>query len=246
MFNYKMLRHKDDNMTLYQMALTSPPSGWIDLFNESLQEIELISNLIDSTVYFPLKHDVFKAFDLCPMEKVKVIILGQDPYHSTLENGVPQANGLAFSTNKDCPIQPSLKNIYVELLQEGLIKDMPKHGDLSEWAQQGVLLLNTCLTVAPHKPGSHKEIWNGFITRVINKLNNNQNKYIYLLLGEKAKRFDRKINQQCYKLYASHPSPFSAHKGFYDVPAFIGCNHFKKINEILISQGLDPINWTIY
>lgn len=249
------LIERDDcqDKTIYEIADKYPPPGWIRLFEEAKPELRLVSNILAKLGrYFPLNRDVFRAFDLTPLPEVKVVILGQDPYHS-VENGMPQANGLAFSTRRGCPVQPSLKNIYQELEREYPVDEpthkkfvAPNHGDLTKWADQGVLLLNTCLTVAPHLPGSHKEIWNGFVTKVIEAISAYNPRCVYMLWGKKAIDFaDYRLGQGAIKLYASHPSPHSANKPSRDAPAFIGCGHFRLANTHLVQLGHTPIDWTL-
>lgn len=221
------------------------PSGWIDVFNNARPELELLNQILTQLgEYFPSPADLFKAFELCPLENVRVVILGQDPYHST-HDGFPQANGLAFSTNHGCPIQPSLSNIYKELKKEYPDFKIPTHGDLSAWAIQGVLLLNTCLTVKPHQAKSHKEIWNGFIAKILDSIGHVNPVCIYLLWGAQAQNKQYLIGERSITLNASHPSPFSAYKASRDSPAFMGCGHFRKVNEFLEKQGKPPINWQL-
>ena len=121
----------------------------------------------------------------------------------------------------------------------------PHHGDLGSWARQGVLLLNSCLTVKPHEAGSHKQIWNGVVTRIFETLNEVNPECIFLLLGRKAQDFATRLGSRTIRLTASHPSPFSAQKSSRDAPAFIGCGHFKAANEILVKQGKTPIDWRL-
>src|SRR5699024_7733607 len=121
----------------------------------------------------------------------------------------------------------------------------PTHGDLSKWARQGVLLLNTCLTVAPHQPGSHQEIWNGMLRRVLTAADRVNPQCIYLLWGRRAQDIADMLSQQSIKLMASHPSPMGAYRASKDIPAFIGCGHFRKVNEYLESRGSQPIDWTL-
>ena len=234
------------NLTLETIVSHHPPPGWTEVFKNASAEIKLVSSILEPLgKFYPLKCNVFKAFDLCPLNNVKVVILGQDPYHAT-DHGRPQANGMSFSTDRGHPIQPSLRNIYAELSQE-YPKEfiIPDHGDLTSWASQGVLLLNTCLTVAPHQAGSHKEIWNGFLARVLDAISEANPECIFLLLGSKAIKFAQSLGQRSIKLYASHPSPFSAHKCSKDAPAFMGCGHFKQTNEFLIKQNQTPIDWRL-
>lgn len=186
-------------------------------------------------IIYPIGSHIFKAFDLTPFNKVKVVILGQDPYH-----GEGQANGLCFSVNKDCVLPPSLKNIYKELKDDVGI-DIPNHGDLSSWAEQGVLLLNSCLTVEKDKAGSHSGMgWENFTDSVINALNNDLKPKVFILWGKWAESKSVLINgHQHLVLISSHPSPFSVHRGF------IGCKHFSRTNAFLVDKGLSPINWNL-
>lgn len=182
---------------------------------------------------YPPKELVYKAIELCPLDKTKVVILGQDPYH-----GPNQANGLAFSVNKESQLPPSLKNIYIELKNDLNISCI--HGDLSRWAKQGVLLLNSVLTVEEGKPGSHYGLgWENFTDDIIRALNEYRN-IIFVLWGKKAQLKKQLINsEKHYILEAAHPSPFSAHRGFF------GCRHFSKINDILKSINKHPIDWRL-
>lgn len=228
------------------IMLIPHPIGWEKVFTEAKSELMLLDkHLANLGPYFPHTKDLFKAFELCPLDKIKVVILGQDPYHA-VHNGEPQANGMAFSTNIGCPIQPSLNNIYKELCLEYPNYVKPTHGDLSAWAKQGVLLLNTCLTVKPHAPRSHKNIWNGFLARILNAIGAVNTMCIYLLWGQHAQDKAYLMGERSIKLTASHPSPFSATRGSKDVPPFIGCRHFIKVNEFLQKQNLPPIDWQIY
>jgi uracil-DNA glycosylase len=235
-----------DSTTIPEIGLTMSPLGWESVFSKSAEEFEQIQKNIDqleTKIYYPQKKDLFRAFDLCPLDKVRVVILGQDPYHSS-DNGVPQANGLCFSTSRSCKLQPSLMNIYKELKREYPDFVIPDHGDLTNWAYQGVLLLNTCLTVSPSVAGSHKAIWNGFIGRVFEAIAQVNPDCIFLLWGAKAQWWEKKIGQKSVKLMASHPSPFSAHKESRDSVAFLGCNHFRMVNEELERRGEKKIDWS--
>jgi len=236
-------RNTSEDRSVEEIAEKEPPLGWVGLFRTARPELQLVSNILKGLgPFYPRKKDLFKAFDLCPLAEVKVVILGQDPYHASY-NGLPQANGLCFSTNRGCPIQPSLANIYKELKLEYPEFEPPSHGDLSSWAYQGVLLLNTCLTVRPHQAKSHGEIWNGFIARVFAAISEVNSECVYLLWGKPAYEKAAELGERTIKLIASHPSPFSAHRKTKDAPAFIGCGHFRQANEFLIKQGKEPINW---
>jgi len=184
------------------------------------------------TVYPPGK-EIFNAFDLCPVEQVKVVILGQDPYH-----GPDQAHGLCFSVKDPVPPPPSLKNIYKEI-QSDLGQSVPPSGDLTHWARQGVLLLNATLTVRASQAGSHqKKGWEEFTDQAIYELQNRQEGLVFLLWGSYAQKKGQVINRdKHYVLTAPHPSPLSAHRGFF------GCRHFSKTNTYLVQQGKSPIQW---
>ncbi|MBT3393744.1 MAG: uracil-DNA glycosylase [Waddliaceae bacterium] len=182
---------------------------------------------------YPTKEFVFNAFKQTPYDAVKVVIVGQDPYH-----GPGQAHGLCFSVNKGVTIPPSLKNIFKELIADVGISP-PYHGSLLSWAQQGILLLNTTLTVRQGSPQSHRgKGWERFTDAVINLLGERQEPIIFVLWGRSAQEKRPLIGKHHTILTAAHPSPFS-------VQGFLGCRHFSKINEILISYGKDPIDWEI-
>jgi uracil-DNA glycosylase len=185
---------------------------------------------------FPPKDLIFNAFNKTPFEKVKVVILGQDPYH-----GVNQAHGLAFSVNREVAIPPSLKNIYKELHLEYPDYRYPTHGDLSEWAHQGVFLLNSTLSVEESLAGSHQnQGWERFTDQVIHILSEQKTGLIFLLWGKSAQAKSKLIDLEKHEiLIAAHPSPLSVYKGF------LGCNHFIKTNEILNKMGETEINWQI-
>lgn len=184
---------------------------------------------------FPEKKDLFKAFDLTPFEAVKVIILGQDPYHN-----LNQANGLAFSVQKGIALPPSLINIYKEI-ESSFNITMPRHGDLTDWATQGVLLLNTILTVEAHKPLSHQNKgWEVFTLEVIKHLNLLDQPICFMLFGSNAKKYRHYLtNPKHLILETVHPSPLSAYKGF------IGSNVFRKCNDYLESLDVSPIDWQL-
>ena len=184
------------------------------------------------TIY-PLGSKIFNAFNLTPFSKVKVVILGQDPYH-----GPNQANGLSFSVNKSFPIPPSLKNIFKELFDDLGIQP-PISGCLERWSKQGVLLLNTYLTVERGKPGSHRNIgWERFTDYVLSKLSENKKNIVYLLWGKHAQEKAKIINSANNKIIMSaHPSPYSANYGFF------GSRPFSKANNFLMNTKQTKINW---
>lgn len=182
---------------------------------------------------FPEEKNVFNALELTPFESVKVVILGQDPYH-----GFGQAHGLSFSVQKGIPLPPSLKNIYKEL-QEDIGGELPTEGDLSHWAQQGVLLLNTVLTVEEGNANSHKGMgWERLTNRLIESLNELKHPVIFILWGKPAQDKEKLItNPNHVLLKAPHPSPLSAYRGFF------GSKPFSRVNDILMQQGQSPIRW---
>ncbi|MBR3308114.1 MAG: uracil-DNA glycosylase [Lachnospiraceae bacterium] len=184
---------------------------------------------------FPPSGDVFAAMNITPLEKVKVVILGQDPYH---EPG--QAHGLCFSVPETTAIPPSLVNIYKEL-HDDLGLDIPKHGNLTKWAEQGVLLLNTVLTVRAHQAFSHRGMgWEQFTDAVIRAVNEQDRPVVYMLWGSPAQKKSEMLdNPKHLILKAPHPSPLSAYRGFF------GCRHFSKCNEFLEKNGETPIDWQI-
>jgi uracil DNA glycosylase len=343
MSGFRMIRPDVSQLTVAEMSEQYPPPGWEKVFQAAKPELNLASHLLQQLEpYFPPKEKLFNALDLCPLSNVKVVILGQDPYHTTC-NGCPHANGMAFSSDRGTDVRPSLKNIYKELEKEygeQTIYEMsnqymenrnyllkyykpeyyganpnpnersvnaiyfegemvahdnlgplspsqyellvnaplrkqsnmsheqlvafrqlndreiveyvrrtipvfkaPNHGDLSKWAEQGVLLLNTCLTVAPHQAGSHKQMWNGVIRRILDAINDTNPECVYLLWGAPARKVGEKLSQKAIKLFASHPSPLSATRKSRDIPAFIGCGHFRKVNQYLKQQGKEQIDW---
>jgi len=237
---------KPDNiekLSIIEITRKYPPPTWKDVFKEADDELELISELlgdkekVDGT-FFPRKADLFKAFELCPRNSVKVVIFGQDPYHQMLYTGEPRAQGLSFSVGRTDVIPSSLQNIFKEIKSDVGI-DNYSHGDLSCWAKQGILLLNTCLTVQPNQAGSHKHVWAGFIDKVIKDIAQANQDCIYVLWGNVAKKLSSSIEGSPPILESSHPSGFSYTRGFK------GCCHFSQINEILRNQGRTEIDWSV-
>lgn len=182
---------------------------------------------------YPDMHDIFNALKMTSYENTKVVIIGQDPYH-----GPGQAHGLCFSVKKGVTAPPSLKNIFKEL-QSDIGKPIPPHGELTAWAKQGVLLLNTVLTVREGNPNSHKGMgWENFTDRIILELNKKQTPVVFLLWGANAqKKAEAITNPLHHKLITVHPSPLSASRGF------MGCRHFSKTNQILRENGISEIEW---
>jgi len=188
------------------------------------------------TIVYPKPSDVFNAFNLTPFNLVKVVILGQDPYHRA-----KQAHGLSFSVQKGVAVPSSLKNIYKELQADIPGFNIPSHGNLSSWGKQGILLLNTTLTVRANEPGSHQKMgWEQFTDKAMEALNAEKSGLVFMLWGRHAQAKASLIDSSKHLvLTAAHPSPFSAYNGFF------GCKHFSKANAYLLSKGEKPINWQI-
>jgi len=209
----------------------------IEEFNQPY--FEALKNFLveekNSQVIYPPGNKIFAAFDRTPFEKVKVVILGQDPYH-----GKGQAHGLCFSVPPGIASPPSLVNIFKELHND-LGIPVPSHGSLESWADQGVLLLNATLTVSANQAGSHQNKgWENFTDAVIRKISDNREGIVFILWGRYAQAKEYLIDtSRHHVLKAAHPSPFSAHSGFF------GCRHFSKTNEILKGQGSETIDWSL-
>ncbi len=201
-------------------------------FQQTLQFVK--AERAAGKVIYPSAENVFNAFRLTEFSDVKVVILGQDPYH-----GPNQAHGLCFSVQPGVKTPPSLVNIYKELAQDIPGFEIPNHGYLKSWAEQGVLLLNTVLTVEQGQANSHANSgWETFTDHVIDALNQYGEKIVFLLWGAHAQKKGRMINRdKHYVLAGPHPSPLSAHRGFF------GCKHFSKTNQILTALGKAPIDW---
>lgn len=193
------------------------------------------NNIKIPSTHFPPSKDIFRALELTPFDSIKAVILGQDPYHNER-----QANGLAFSVHKDIRIPPSLRNIYKELNTD-LGIEIPEHGDLTNWAREGVLLLNSILTVAPHKPASHRNIgWEEYTDEIIKRINNEKENIVFMLWGNYAQEKGEYIDEEKHMVIkSSHPSPFSARKGF------LGSKPFSKCNAFLKEKGIEEIDWDL-
>ena len=214
-------------------------SGW----NETLKEEfgkpyfqDLIAFVKEEFHYhtcYPPENQIFSAFDHCPLDQLKVVVLGQDPYH-----GPGQANGLCFSVADGISLPPSLRNIFKEINSQ-LDITPPSSGNLERWAQQGVLLLNATLTVRAKAPGSHQnQGWEQFTDAVIHAISNNREDIVFMLWGAYAQKKGAIIDpKRHHVLQSSHPSPFAAHKGFF------GNGHFVRTNEYLVQKGLKKIDW---
>ncbi|MFA0400387.1 uracil-DNA glycosylase [Vibrio splendidus] len=221
----------------------SAPKSWESIINDE-RDKEYFQNVIafveqqrnsGKTIY-PPQEQVFSAFDMTPFESVRVVILGQDPYH-----GAKQAHGLAFSVLPGVKIPPSLRNMYKELAQDIDGFEIPSHGYLDTWASQGVLMLNTVLTVEEAKAHSHAKCgWETFTDAIIAELNQRSEPIIFLLWGAHAQKKGQAIDADNHHvLTAPHPSPLSAHRGFF------GCQHFSTTNKLLSSMDQQPIDWRL-
>lgn len=222
-------------------AIAELSSGWQGLLADPRLE-KIIDHLetfltkeyAQHTIY-PREDDVLNALRLCPLEQVRVVILGQDPYINP-----NQANGLAFSVNQGSPLPPSLRNIFLELSEEYGTQPR-RNGDLSDWAQEGVLLLNSALTVRGGISTSHVgQGWESVTDALIRGVSEQQEGVVFLLWGRHAQERGRMISRGKHLiLHAAHPSPLSARRGFF------GCNHFRKTNDFLLGRGEKPISWGI-
>ena len=220
-----------------------PPisNDWLEPLKEEFKKpyyrdlYQKVNEEYQTQTIYPSSDDLFNAFHFTPLSQVKVVILGQDPYH-----GEGQAHGLCFSVKKGVEIPPSLVNIYKEL-HDDLGCSIPEHGYLKKWADQGVLLLNTVLTVRAHQANSHRGIgWEEFTDAAIKILNEQDRPMVFMLWGSPARAKKPMLtNPKHLILEAPHPSPLSAYRGFF------GCRHFSKCNAYLIKNGLDPIDWQI-
>lgn len=202
-------------------------------FTALTQKVEDARN---RTVVYPAEEDVYNALTLTPLDKVNVVILGQDPYH-----GAGQAHGLCFSVQHGVKVPPSLKNMYKELVDDIDGFRLPEHGNLAYWAEQGVLLLNTVLTVEEGKAHSHAKFgWERFTDAIIDAVNQYRHNVVFLLWGSHAQKKGANIDaSKHHVLTAPHPSPLSAHRGFF------GCKHFSQANQWLAEHGKPPVDWQV-
>lgn len=214
-------------------------SSWHNVLKDEFEKpyfkqlVEFVKAEYQTQTVYPKGKDIFRAFDLTPFTDVKVVILGQDPYHEP-----SQAHGLCFSVADGVPFPPSLRNILKEI-ETDLQLPFPKSGDLTRWANQGVLLLNATLTVRAHQAGSHQNRgWEQFTDAVIQKLATEREGLVFVLWGAYAQKKGAFVDQKRHLVLTSvHPSPLSAHRGFF------GNHHFSKVNDFLKSRNIVPINW---
>ena len=221
------------------MAQVTLHPSWLNVLHQEFEQpyfdelVRFVKKEYDSATVYPEGKNIFRAFELCPFEAVKVVILGQDPYH-----GPKQANGLCFAVNDRVPLPPSLQNIWKEISTD-LAFPVSPFGDLEAWAKQGVLLLNATLTVRANQAGSHQQKgWEQFTDAVIRVISEKKEHIVFLLWGKYAQGKGSVIDRSRHcVLTAAHPSPFSAHSGFF------GCRHFSKANDYLSSVGERRIEW---
>ncbi|MDP2687093.1 MAG: uracil-DNA glycosylase [Aequorivita sp.] len=223
------------------MQVTIEPS-WKAVLEEEFEKpyfkdlLHFVKSEYASNLCFPPENQIFSAFNHTPFNEVKVVIIGQDPYH-----GPGQAHGLCFSVDENVAVPPSLKNIFEEIKTD-IGSPIPKNGNLERWADQGVLLLNATLTVRTHQAGSHKNKgWEKFTDAVIEKLSNEKKEIVFLLWGNYAKKKGKKIDRSKHKVIETiHPSPLSVNK---NKEGWFGKKQFSKTNEYLIEKGGKPIEW---
>ncbi|MRT15853.1 uracil-DNA glycosylase [Vitellibacter sp. q18] len=221
------------------MEVTMEP-GWKAILKDEFEKpyfknlVEFVKNEYASAKCFPPGKQIFSAFDHAPFDEVKVVIIGQDPYH-----GPGQAHGLCFSVGENVALPPSLKNIFEEIRTD-VGTPIPNNGNLQRWANQGVLLLNATLTVRAHQAGSHQNKgWEKFTDAVIDKLSSEREGLVFMLWGGPAKKKGAKVDSSKHLVLTSgHPSPLAANRGYW-----FGNKHFSKANEFLKEKGKDPINW---
>lgn len=222
------------------MAEVSIHPSWKTLLKDEFEKpyfeelVDFVKSEYASQTIYPEGKNIFRAFERCPVDQLKVVILGQDPYH-----GPDQANGLCFSVNDGVKNPPSLQNIFKEISSD-LSIPIPDSGNLDRWADQGVLLLNATLTVRAKQAGSHQNKgWEQFTDAVVQQILEQKNGIVFMLWGRYAQNKGQYIDREKHcVLEAPHPSPFSAHSGFF------GSKHFSKTNEYLLSTGKSPIDWS--
>lgn len=253
-----------DNWTILEIFDKAPPNGWDCVFKDAKSpyyardEVESVSEDLDneheevfrgpseehSYTYFPAKQNIFRAFDMTPLCKVKVVLIGQDVYYQFLPDGTPRAQGISFGIRRDDEITSSLDTMYKELENSipGWVR--PSHGDLTYWTQQGVLLLNASLTVKPGKAGTHGKIWTGVLSRVFDCLAEVKPYAPFILLGKNAQDLKKYIGDRSTIIEAPHPSGANKwEKG--GRHGFLGSDVFNLANEALLKKGETPIDWSI-
>lgn len=227
----------DNSWSIKHLAQEYAPNTWEKVFENAKAEIEDISDILSNDVgkRIPDNENLFKVFNLTPIYKVKVVIFGQYP-NCYIDNPKDKDTGLAYSISRNAPLNSALETIYKEIKSSIPEFTIPTHGDLTKWCLQGVLLLNACLTVRESEPGSHKEIWMGFIKKVVNAILDLNPNCIFVLWGKNVQKMKKLIGERTTVLESAHP-------GF--AKGFLGCNHFNIINDLLNKQGKEIIDWRI-
>ncbi len=240
----RLVKKIDHNWSITKIIQDQCPLGWENLFSRVINQLPSIDQQLESyrssgNMIFPYRQEIFKVYDICRPENIKVVILGQDPYHS-LDNGKPRANGIAFSTRRGNPIPPSLRNIYKEIFRCIVGFNFPTHGDLTKWVAQGVFLINACLTVTKGDPGGHGDLWANVIKETLLEITVKNPNVIFILWGKKAQTLYRRTIKKLFTTFESaHPSPMSASRGFF------GCQHFYLVNRRLTELGQATIDWNV-
>ena len=230
-----------DNRTVFDLLFEKDLGKWSEELKKYKNAIKDISKRIEECEkkygpYYPEKDNLFKAFELTPLENIKVVLIGQDPYKGLGKHGKCQAQGLSFSVHKEDNIPPSLKNIYKEIKNDFPMFQEPNHGDLSYLAEQGVFLFNQALTFCPNNEKCYLNLWNRFTNIIITIINENVDNCIYVLWGKKAENLSEAIKSREI-IIGVHPSPLSAHRGFFNK------KYFLKLNITLKKQGKEQINF---
>ena len=219
--------------------------SWKQFFIYAKPEIIEIAEKLKNVEFYPQTPNIFNAFKFTPLNNIKVVIIGQDPYPNTFKhpdgNIYPNAMGISFSVNEKAKIPASLKTVYQELVNSGAVRSFPKNGNLINWALQGVFMYNTTLTVIPDMKNSHEEIWKKFTRKVLLVLNKKYSKCIYMLWGKQAQSYKTIISKSAVILECCHPSPMATNQN--PKNSFIGCNHFNIANKELTNGGIENINW---
>lgn len=235
-----------NEMSIYETAMivAKKAPSWAPVFQKSQEELKVISEVINLRIpieghFFPYKINLFKAFEHTPLNKVRVVIVGMDPYPTMLANGKPRAQGSAFSVAEDDETPMSQTNMFKEIKNSYPEWTPPKHGNLFKWEQQGVLLLNICLTCPPGASNGHCKygVWMPFNYKVIEAISATRPNCIYALWGKDAQKIQKYLGDKAVVLTASHPVARHPHN------TFLGCGHFKKINDLLVAKGEQPIAW---
>lgn len=236
----------DQSWTISKIAKEAINITWREPFDNAEPELKHITKILDEQkklgVYYPKKEDLFNAFSYCPLNKVKVVIFGEEPYNTMVKIGdkmMPKDMGLAYSVRKGDEVPKILTNIFLELQREYTDFNIPCHGDLTKWCDQGVLLLNTSLSVSPKMSHTKYQLWYGFLSKVIKSITSKNPNVIFLLWGN-TQKMSELITDKFTQLSCRSPSSLSEYEG-----SFTNCNHFKLVNDHLIKTKQQPIDWQI-